>query len=79
MKKNTDQRTFDLTQDITVARAHSLCCIPDRFAAENELTHLQAEYGPRLLKFAIRKDRKGKDSTYTLRYFTRETETINLF
>jgi hypothetical protein len=45
--QSSSQRTFDLTQTITFEQAHSLCCIPDRFAAENEVTRLQAEYPPR--------------------------------
>ena len=39
----------------------------------------QNELDPRLIKAAFRKDRPGKGSTYTLRYFTRDTETNRFF
>ena len=81
---NPNQYYLRLTQTVTVDQAHSLVFIPDRTAAECELTRLQHEYGPRLLKSNIRKDRPPKcnpraRTTYTLRYFTREIQTINLF
>ncbi len=82
------QLYFPLTQAVTFERGHSLICIPDRISAENELTKLQREFGPRLVKAVIRKDKPSKRlsaaerkerSTYTLRYFTRETEEVSLF
>jgi len=61
-------------------------CIPDRDSAECELTQLQNQHGPRLLKAIIRKDKRparptgsGTSRTYTLRYTIRETETRTLF
>lgn len=79
MKYRADQFLLPLTQNVTSERGISLVCIPDRWAAENELTRLQAEYGRRLLKAKIRKDRPGQKSTYTLRYFIQETEARRLF
>jgi hypothetical protein len=78
------QLFFNLAQLVTTDKAHSLVCIPDRDTAECELTRLRHEYGPRLLKAVIRKDRPPKcnpkaKTTYTLRYFTKETYTVNLF
>ena len=73
------QRLLPLTQTVTTERGHSLVCIPDRTTAECELTTLRREYGDRLIKAVIRKDRPGQRSTYTLRYFTRDTDTIALF
>ena len=86
------QLFFPLTQPVTTDRAHSLVCIPDRMTAENELTKLQHQYGPRLVKAVIRKDKPSKrlrsqpstinsqpKTTYTLRYFTRETANVALF
>jgi hypothetical protein len=68
-----------LTQKVITDKGHSLVCIPDRWAAEEELGKLRKEYGDRLIRAVIRKDKPGKRSTYTLRYFTRETELIPLF
>jgi hypothetical protein len=68
-----------LTQTITVERGHSLICIPDRTTADYELSKLRDKLGANLIKAAIRKDKPGPRSTYTLRYFTRETETNRLF
>jgi hypothetical protein len=79
MKYHASQFLLPLTQAVTTDRGHSLICIPDRFAAETELTRLKAEYGPRLIKSVIRKDKPGRGSTYTLRYFTRETVTNTIF
>ena len=73
------QLHFLLVQSVTTERAHSLVCIPDRTTAEDELRKLRAQYRDRLTRATIRKDRPGKRSTYTLRYFTRETETLRLF
>jgi hypothetical protein len=79
MKHQATQLLLSLTQTVITERAHSLVCIPDKFAADTELMHLEAEYGPRLIKATIRKDRPGAGSTYTLRYFTREKEIRHLF
>ena len=79
MKTYASQFLLRLSQTVTVERGISLVCIPDRFAAENELTRLQAKHGPNLMKATIRKDKPGKSSTYTLRYFVREAETRQLF
>ena len=76
---NPTQLLFHLVQTVTTERAHSLVCIPDRDSAECELTSIRHEYGNRLIKAVIRKDRPGKHSTYTLRYFTQETNAIALF
>jgi len=73
------QFLLPLTQTVTTEQAHSLVCLPDRTTADYELSKLKTEFGPRLIKAAIRKDRPGKGSTYTLRYFTRDTETHRLF
>ena len=48
-------------------------------SAECELNKLKAEYGARLVKAAIRKDKPGPRGTYTLRYFTRDTDQVRLF
>ena len=77
--KHPTQFLLSLTQTVTTERGHSLICIPDRTTAEYELFQLQNKLGSRLIKSVIRKDRPGKGSTYTLRYFTRDTETIRLF
>jgi hypothetical protein len=79
MQRNATQFLLKLTQTITVERGHSLVCIPDRTTADYELSKLRDELGSRLIKAAIRKDKPGKGSTYTLRYFTRDTETNRLF
>jgi len=84
MKYHAAQLLFPLTQAVTTERRHSLVCIPDRDSAECELTRLKAEYGERLLKATIRKDKppkKARDArpTYTLRYLTRETDQVRLF
>lgn len=73
------QMVFPLVQTVVTERGHSLVCIPDRTTAECELDTLKREFAQRLIRASIRKDRPGKKSTYTLRYFTRETETVNLF
>jgi len=73
------QFLLPLTQTVTADKGHSLVCIPDRTTAECELEKLRTEYRDRLVKAVIRKDRPGKRSTYTLRYFTREAETVRLF
>ncbi len=77
-----DQLLFHLVQTVTTDRAHSLVCIPDRTTAECELTTLRREYGDRLIKAVIRKDRSrhpGNRPTYTLRYFTRDSDAVSLF
>jgi hypothetical protein len=79
MKMQTTQFLLHLTQTITVERAHSLVCIPDRTTADYELSKMRDQLGPRLIKAVIRKDKPGSGSTYTLRYFTRDTETQRLF
>ena len=79
MKYHAAQLLLPLTQAVATERGISLVCIPDRYAAENDLTRLQAKYGPNFLKATIRKDRPGKNSTYTLRYFIREAQTRPLF
>jgi hypothetical protein len=79
MQHTASQFLLTLTQTITVERGHSLVCIPDRTTADYELTKLKDQLGPRLIKAAIRKDKPGRGSTYTLRYFTRDTETNRLF
>jgi hypothetical protein len=79
MKTHATQFLLTLTQTITVERGHSLICIPDRTTADYELTKLKDQLGDRLIKAAIRKDKPGPRSTYTLRYFTRDTETNRLF
>ena len=79
MKYHADQLLLPLTQTVTTERGISLVCIPDRFAAENDLTRLRNKYGTNFLKATIRKDRPGKNSTYTLRYFIREAQTRPLF
>ncbi len=81
---NPNQLHFPLVQTVTSERAHSLVCIPDRDSAECELTRLRHQYGANLLKAVIRKDRPPKSNpractTYTLRYFTQETNTVALF
>jgi hypothetical protein len=73
------QVLLPLTQTVITDKGHSLVCIPDRTTAECELEKLRTEYGKRLIRSVIRKDKPGKKSTYTLRYFTRETEIIRLF
>jgi hypothetical protein len=79
MKYHAAQFLLQLIQPVTTERGHSLICIPDRMSAECELTKLKAEYGPRLIKAVIRKDKPGRDNTYTLRYFTRDTDQVRLF
>jgi hypothetical protein len=76
---NPNQLLLPLVQTVTTERAHSLVCIPDRTSAEDELRKLHAEYRARLLRATIRKDRPGKRSTYTLRYFTQHTDQVALF
>lgn len=76
------QTLLPLVQAVTTERGHSLVCIPDRTTAECELTALRREYGERLIKAVIRKDRSrhpGNRATYTLRYFTRDTDLVALF
>ena len=72
------QGLLPLTQTVIAERGHSLVCLPDRDTAESELVKLRREYRKRLVRAAIRKDKPGK-STYTLRYFTRDVDTVNLF
>jgi hypothetical protein len=79
MKYHATQLLFPLTQAVTTQRGHSLVCIPDRTTADYELSKLRDQLGARLIKAAIRKDKPGKNSTYTLRYFTRDTDTLRLF
>ena len=79
MKHSATQLLLRLTQTVTTERGHSLVCIPDRTTADYELSKLKNEYGARLIKTTIRKDRPGKGSTYALRYFTRETDIVPLF
>ncbi len=79
MKYHASQFLLPLTQAVTTDRGHSLICIPDRDTAECELTRLRAEYGARLIKSVIRKDKPGRGSTYTLRYFTRDIDQVSLF
>ncbi len=81
---NPDQFLLPLLHTVTTERPHSLVCIPDRISAECELTKIRREYGERLIKAAIRKDRPPKSNphartTYTLRYFTRDTDIVALF
>ncbi len=81
---NPDQFLLPLVHSVTNERPHSLVCIPDRISAECELTRLRHEHGANLLKAVIRKDRPPKSNphartTYTLRYFTRDTDTVALF
>ena len=79
---SSTQLLLPLVQTVTTQRGHSLVCIPDRTTAECELTSLRREYGDRLIKAAIRKDRSrhaGNRPTYTLRYFTLDTDLIPLF
>ncbi len=73
---------------MTSDRGTTLICIPDRMSAEMEVTRLQREHGPRLIKAFIGKDKPSKRftaderkrcSTYTLRYFIRVTEEVPLF
>jgi hypothetical protein len=73
------QGLLPLTQTIVTERGHSLVCIPDRDTAESELAKLRREYRKRLVRATIRKDKPGKSSTYTLRYFTCDVDTVNLF
>ena len=73
-----------LTVTVITDNPHSLVCIPDRDSAECELTRIRRQYGERLIKAVIRKDRPPKRdpkarTTYTLRYFTRDTDTVALF
>ena len=79
MKYSPSQFLLPLLQAVSTERGHSLVCIPDRDSAECELTRLKAEYGPRIIKATIRKDKPGPNSTYTLRYFTRDTDQVRLF
>ena len=79
MQYHAAQLLLPLTQAVATERGISLVCIPDRYAAENDLTRLKNKYGPNFLKATIRKDRPGKNSTYTLRYFVRETTQFRLF
>jgi hypothetical protein len=78
-KHHATQFLLRLDQTITVERGHSLICIPDRTTADYELSKLRSKHGASLIKAVIRKDKPGPRSTYTLRYFTRDTETHRLF
>jgi hypothetical protein len=73
------QCLLPLTQTVITERGHSLVCIPDRTTAECELEKLRREYSDRLARAVIRKTKPGKRGTYTLRYFTHDTETVPLF
>jgi len=73
------QCLLPLVQTVVTECGHSLVCIPDRSTAEYELEKLRLEYRTQLIRATIRKDRRGKSSTYTLRYFTRETKSVRLF
>ena len=73
------QSLLPLTQTVTTERAISLVCIPDRFAAECELTKIKHEYQARFIRATIRKNRPGKEITCTLRYWINHTETLKLF
>lgn len=73
------QLLLSLTQTVTAEKGHSLVCIPDRGTAEYELQKLRQEFKERFLRGVIRKDRPGKKSTFTVRYFTQETSTVRLF
>lgn len=53
--------------------------VPDRTSAEHEREKLRREFRERFIGSDIRKDRPGKRSTYTLRYFTRDTDAVKLF
>jgi hypothetical protein len=86
LNNHPTQFLLRLTHTVTLERSVSLVCIPDRDSAECELTQLKHQHGPRLLKAAIRKDKRparatgsGTSRTYTLRYTIRETETRTLF
>lgn len=84
MRATAWQKLLPLTVTETAERGISLVCIPDRTSAECELTRLEREFGPRFVKAAIHKDRPSKSnprarSTYTLRYFVRETTERPLF
>jgi hypothetical protein len=76
---NWRQCLLPLTQTIVSERGHSLVCIPDRTTAESELEKLKREFSDSLIRAAIRKTKPGKRGTYTVRYFTRDTETVALF
>ena len=78
MKDCDSQLLLRLTQTVTTERGHSLVCIPDRTTADYELFKLKNRYGARLIRATIRKDRPGKGSTYTLRYFTRDMDIVPL-
>lgn len=73
------QWLLPLTQIVVTDQARSLVCIPDRDTAQQEREKLRREFQGGLVKADIRKDRPGKASTYTLRYVTRQVETIKLF
>jgi hypothetical protein len=84
MKYHATQLLFPLTQAVTSERGHSLICIPDRTTADYELSKLRDQLGARLIKATIRKDKPAKRAsaartTYTLRYFTRDTDKVRLF
>lgn len=84
MKYNPDQALLPLTQTVTEPRRTSLVCIPDLDSAQVARTRMQHEFGPRLIKADIRKDRAPKRNpnakrTYTLAYTVLETKTRNLF
>ncbi len=73
------QLLLPLTQTVVTEFAHSLVCLPDRTTASCELEKLRRDHGGQLIRAAIRKDRPGKSSTYTLRYITRESKAVRLF
>ena len=79
MKIEAQQFLLPLTHTVITERGHSLVCIPDRTTAEHEREKLRREFRERFIRSDICKDRPGKRSTYTLRYFTRDTDTVKLF
>lgn len=73
-----------LTHIVVIERKHSLVCIPDRTSAECELEKLRRKFREQFIRAVIRKDRaskrsRSKASTYTLRYVTREAQSVPLF
>jgi hypothetical protein len=79
MDAEIQQFLLPLVQTVISERGHSLVCIPDRTSAEHEREKLRREFQARFVRSEIRKDKPGKRSTYTLRYFTRDTDTVKLF
>lgn len=83
MKSSTrypqNQLLLPLTRAITYTQAHSLIDNPDRTTADVELERIRREYGPRLIKAHINRNKCKHSTTYTVRYFTLETSTERLF